>query len=49
MILSVILAFFGFNAFQKFASEIMKKETECEVMIFLKISLGLFLVAGNSF
>ena len=49
MILSVILAFFGFNAFQKTAAEIMKKETECEVMIFLKISLGLFLVAGNSF
>ena len=46
MILSVIMAFFGFNVVHKTAAEIMKKETECEIKMFSKISFGFFLVAG---
>ena len=46
MILSVIVAFFGFNAFHKTVAEIKKKETEFDVKAISKISFGLFLVAG---
>ena len=46
MILSLIVAFFGFNAFHKTAAEIKKKETEFEIKMFSKISFGFFLVAG---
>ena len=46
MVLSVIIAFFGLNAFHKTAAEIMKKETECEVKMLSKITFCLFLIAG---
>ena len=46
MILSVIVAFFGFNAFHKTATEIKKKETEFEVKKISQITFGLFFIAG---